>query len=63
VLRIRTIVSYWGRLHAVVGVTPMSVTPQRVEAYELLNPDDEAAEGASGAHDLQRGGQRADSPA
>ncbi len=26
-----TIVSYGGRLHVVVGVTPMSVTPQLVE--------------------------------
>ena len=26
-----TIVSYRGRLHVVVGVTPMSVTPQLVE--------------------------------
>ncbi len=29
--RIGTIVSYRGRLHVVVGVTPMSVTPQLVE--------------------------------
>ena len=29
--KIGTIVSYRGRLHVVVGVTPMSVTPQLVE--------------------------------
>jgi hypothetical protein len=31
VFKIGTIVSYRGRLHVVVGVTPMSVTPQLVE--------------------------------
>jgi hypothetical protein len=31
VFKIGTIVSYQGRLHVVVGVTPMSVTPQLVE--------------------------------
>jgi len=31
VFEIGTIVSYRGRLHVVVGVTPMSVTPQLVE--------------------------------
>ena len=29
--KIGTIVSYRGRLHVVVGVTPISVTPQLVE--------------------------------
>ena len=29
--KIGTIVSYRGRLHVVVGVTPMSMTPQLVE--------------------------------
>ena len=29
--KIGTIVSYRGRLHVVVGVTPMSATPQLVE--------------------------------
>jgi hypothetical protein len=31
VFKIGTIVRYRGRLHVVVGVTPMSVTPQLVE--------------------------------
>jgi hypothetical protein len=31
VFKIGTIVSYRGRLYVVVGVTPMSVTPQLVE--------------------------------
>jgi hypothetical protein len=31
VFKIGTIVSYRGRLHVVVGVTPISVTPQLVE--------------------------------
>lgn len=31
VFKIATIVSYRGRLHVVVGVTPMSVAPQLVE--------------------------------
>ncbi|MBA3736865.1 MAG: hypothetical protein H0W90_17020 [Actinobacteria bacterium] len=31
VFKIGTIVSYGGRLHVVVGMTPMSVTPQLVE--------------------------------
>jgi hypothetical protein len=31
VFEIGTIVSYRGRLHVVVGVTPMSATPQLVE--------------------------------
>jgi hypothetical protein len=31
VFKIGTIVSYRGRLHVVVGVTPMSLTPQLVE--------------------------------
>jgi hypothetical protein len=31
VFKIGTIVSYQGGLHVVVGVTPMSVTPQLVE--------------------------------
>jgi len=31
VFKIGTIVSYRGRLHVVVGVTPMSATPQLVE--------------------------------
>ena len=31
VFKIGTIVSYRGRLHVVIGVTPMSVTPQVVE--------------------------------
>ncbi len=36
--RIGTIVSYRGRLYVVVGVTPMSVTPQLVE---LEDPESE----------------------
>jgi hypothetical protein len=31
VFKIGTIVSYRGRLHVVIGVTPMSATPQLVE--------------------------------
>jgi hypothetical protein len=31
VFKIGTIVSYRGRLHVVLGATPMSVTPQLVE--------------------------------
>jgi hypothetical protein len=31
VFKIGTIIGYRGRLHVVVGVTPMSVTPQLVE--------------------------------
>jgi hypothetical protein len=35
VFKFGTIVSYRGRLHAIVGVTPMSVTPQLVEIEDL----------------------------
>ncbi len=35
--KIGTIVSYRGRLHVVVGVTPISVTPQLVELEDQEN--------------------------
>ncbi len=35
--KIGTIVSYRGRLHVVVGVTPMSVTPELVEIEDREN--------------------------
>ncbi len=37
VFKIGTIVSYRGRLHVVVGVTPMSVTPELVEIEDREN--------------------------
>jgi MerR family transcriptional regulator, redox-sensitive transcriptional activator SoxR len=56
--RIATLEALRNRLTTCIGCGCLSI-----DACALLNPDDEAAEGGSGAHYLQQDGQRADSPA
>jgi MerR family redox-sensitive transcriptional activator SoxR len=56
--RIATLEALRNRLTTCIGCGCLSI-----DACELLNPDDEAAEGGSGAHYLQRDSQRADSHA
>jgi MerR family redox-sensitive transcriptional activator SoxR len=55
--RIATLEALRNRLTTCIGCGCLSI-----DACELLNPDDEAAEGGSGAHYLQRDSQRAHSP-
>jgi MerR family transcriptional regulator, redox-sensitive transcriptional activator SoxR len=56
--RIATLEALRNRLTTCIGCGCLSI-----DACELLNPDDEAAESGSGAHYLQRDSRRADSPA
>ena len=56
--RIETLQALRDRLTTCIGCGCLSI-----DACELLNPDDEAAEGGSGAHYLQRDSKRAHSRA
>jgi MerR family redox-sensitive transcriptional activator SoxR len=56
--RIATLEALRNRLTTCIGCGCLSI-----DACELLNPDDEAAEAGSGAHYLQHDSQRADSHA